>query len=66
MRDCLGEPLSPWTVKLGALLFVISDMLLFAGIGQWADNPLPALLIWPTYFAGQALIARGVVRSLRA
>ncbi len=56
----------PWTVKLGALLFVISDMLLFAGIGQWADNPLPALLIWPTYFAGQALIAWGVVRSLRA
>lgn len=55
----------PWTVKLGALLFVISDMLLFARIGQWADNPLPDLLIWPTYFAGQALIARGVVRSLR-
>jgi hypothetical protein len=24
------------------------------------------LLIWPTYFAGQALIAWGVVRSLRA
>ena len=54
-----------WTVKLGALLFVISDMLLFARIGQWAGNPLPGLLIWPTYFAGQALIAWGVVRSLR-
>jgi len=54
-----------WTVKLGALLFVISDMLLFAQIGQWAGNPLPGLLIWPTYFAGQALIAWGVVRSLR-
>ena len=54
-----------WTVKLGALLFVISDMLLFARIGQWAGNPLPDLLIWPTYFAGQALIAWGVVRSLR-
>ncbi|RYY22941.1 MAG: lysoplasmalogenase [Sphingomonadales bacterium] len=50
------------TVGLGALLFLISDLLIFASIGPLAASPLPGLLIWPTYFAGQALIAWGVVR----
>jgi uncharacterized membrane protein YhhN len=51
-------------VALGALLFVVSDLLIFAREGPLADSTLPALLIWPTYFAGQALIAWGVVRKL--
>ncbi|MDF7774510.1 lysoplasmalogenase family protein [Sphingomonas sp. AOB5] len=50
-------------VALGALLFVISDLLIFARLGPMADSSLPGLLIWPTYFAGQVLIARGVVRT---
>lgn len=52
-------------VGLGAALFVFSDLLIFARLGPLAGSPLPGLLIWPTYFAGQALIAWGVVRSLR-
>lgn len=52
------------TVAFGALLFVVSDLLIFASLGPMAKSPLPALLIWPTYFAGQALIAWGVVTAL--
>ncbi|ATY31448.1 lysoplasmalogenase family protein [Sphingomonas psychrotolerans] len=53
------------SVALGAALFVLSDLLIFGQIGPLAGSALPGLLIWPTYFAGQALIAWGVVRSLR-
>ncbi len=49
---------------LGAALFVVSDLLLFAEMRVLAHSPLPGLLIWPTYFAGQALIAWGVVTGL--
>jgi uncharacterized membrane protein YhhN len=49
---------------LGAILFVVSDLLIFARIGPLAASPLPGLLIWPTYFAGQALIAWSVVSEL--
>ena len=49
---------------LGAVLFVVSDLLIFALLGPLAASPLPGLLIWPTYFAGQALIAWGVVTVL--
>jgi len=52
------------SVGLGAALFVLSDLLIFGRLGPLAQSPLPGLLIWPTYFAGQALIAWGVVRSL--
>ena len=48
---------------VGAVLFVVSDLLIFARLGPLAASPLPGLLIWPTYFAGQALIAWGVVGS---
>ena len=51
-------------VALGALLFVVSDVLIFARTGPLSDSALPGLLIWPTYFAGQALIAWGVVTAL--
>lgn len=49
---------------IGAVLFVASDLLIFARMGPMAASPLPGLLIWPLYFAGQALIAYGVVRTL--
>lgn len=48
---------------LGAALFVVSDLLIFARSGPLAASPLPGLLVWPTYFAGQALIAWGVVTA---
>jgi uncharacterized membrane protein YhhN len=49
----------------GALLFAFSDLLIFARMGPMVDSALPGLLIWPTYFAGQALIAWAVARELR-
>jgi uncharacterized membrane protein YhhN len=52
------------SVGLGALLFVISDLLIFSRIGPLSASPIPNLLIWPTYFGGQALIAWGVVATL--
>jgi uncharacterized membrane protein YhhN len=54
------------TVAAGALLFVASDMLIFAHQTPNGGSVIPALLIWPLYFAGQALIAYGVVRTLEA
>ncbi|MBN8807366.1 MAG: lysoplasmalogenase [Sphingomonas sp.] len=53
-----------YRVGLGAVLFVGSDLLIFAKAGPLAASPLPHLLIWPLYVAGQALIAFGVVSTL--
>ena len=54
-----------YRVGLGAVLFVVSDLLIFARLGPLAGSAIPALLVWPTYFAGQALIAWGVVGTLK-
>ena len=49
---------------IGAVMFVASDLLIFAELGPLGVSPLPGLLIWPLYFGGQVLIASGVVRTL--
>lgn len=54
-----------WRVGLGALLFVVSDWLIFSRMGPIDLAPLPDLLIWPMYYIGQLLIATGVVQTLR-
>lgn len=54
-----------YRVGLGAVLFVVSDLLIFGRMGPLAGSAVPGLLIWPTYFAGQALIAWGVVGTQR-
>lgn len=66
-----GMAAAAWTsrfpryrVGIGAVLFVVSDLLIFARIGPLAGSAIPVLLIWPLYFAGQALIAWGVVRAI--
>ena len=46
---------------IGALLFVLSDLLIFAREGGSIAPQLGSLLVWPTYFAAQALIVRGVI-----
>ena len=56
---------SRYRVGLGAVMFVISDLLIFARMGVLAQSPLPDLLIWPLYFFGQFLICIGVVGELR-
>jgi uncharacterized membrane protein YhhN len=53
-----------YRVGLGAVLFVASDLLIFAKMGPLTDSPIPVFLIWPLYFAGQALIAWGAVTTL--
>ncbi|MEP6786340.1 MAG: lysoplasmalogenase family protein [Sphingomonadales bacterium] len=67
-----GMAASAWTsrfpryrVGIGAMMFLVSDLLIFARMGPLAGSALPSLLIWPLYFAGQVLIASGVVRTLR-
>ena len=53
-----------YRVGLGAVLFVASDLLIFSRLGPLAESPIPVILIWPLYFAGQALIAWGAVTTL--
>jgi len=54
-----------YRVGIGAVLFVISDFLIFSRIGPFDLGDLPHYLIWPLYFAGQFMIATGVVQTLR-
>lgn len=54
-----------YRVGIGAVLFVASDLLIFARMGAMQQSPLPDLLIWPLYYFGQFLIATGVVGELR-
>jgi hypothetical protein len=54
-----------WQVGAGAMLFVASDLLLFAQLGPLATSPVPQVLVWPVYYLGQFLIATGIVRALR-
>lgn len=64
---------SAWTssfpryrVGLGAVMFVISDLLIFSRMGPLAHSAVPDLTIWPLYYFGQFLICTGVVDELRA
>lgn len=53
-----------YRVGIGAVLFVVSDLLIFSRFGLLRDSLVPSLLIWPLYFAAQSLIAWGVVQAL--
>lgn len=49
---------------IGAMIFLASDLFIFAGEGGTLSKDVTLWLVWPLYFAGQALIAWGVVRTL--
>ena len=51
-------------VGLGALAFVVSDLLIFARSGPLAHDVLAAAAIWPLYYGGQLAICLGVTRTL--
>lgn len=51
---------------IGAMLFLASDLFIFAGEGGVLSNDVTMWLVWPLYFGGQALIAWGVVSTLSA
>jgi uncharacterized membrane protein YhhN len=55
-----------YRVGIGAVLFVVSDLLIFSEMGALDLAPLPHYLIWPLYYVGQFLIATGVVQILMA
>ncbi len=52
-------------VALGAAMFALSDLLIFARLGPLADSAVPHLLVWPLYYFGQFLITVGVIGALR-
>ena len=54
----------PRYVGLGAMFFVLSDLLIFARLGPLAGSAIADFLVWPLYFSGQALIAFGVRTAL--
>lgn len=54
-----------YRVGIGAVLFVISDLLIFAREGGHVPEAASWWLVWPLYYGGQLLIATGVVRTLR-
>jgi uncharacterized membrane protein YhhN len=49
---------------IGAMMFLASDLFLFAGVGGTLPREAASWFVWPLYFGGQALIARGVVGTL--
>lgn len=55
---------SRYHVGIGALLFVASDLLIFARMGGTLGEPAH-WLVWPLYYVGQFLICTGVVQTLR-
>lgn len=54
-----------YRVGLGAVLFVLSDLAIFAREAGRLDSDVTGWLIWPLYFAGQLMIATGVVQASR-
>lgn len=54
-----------YRVGTGAVLFVLSDWLIFARMGPLDLEPANTILIWPLYYAGQLMIATGIIQCLR-
>lgn len=51
-------------VGLGALMFVVSDLLIFARSGPLAGQAWVGFGVWSLYYFGQLMICVGVVRTL--
>lgn len=50
---------------VGAMMFLASDLLIFARMGPLAGAAWVGFAIWVLYFVGQALITLGVVQTLK-
>lgn len=55
-----------YQVGIGAILFVISDLMLFGSMGMLEHFSLASILVWPFYYIGQLMICTGVVRTIRS
>lgn len=53
-----------YQVGLGAIMFVISDLLIFARSGPLHGLPWVGVAVWGLYYLGQLMICRGVVTTL--
>lgn len=53
-----------YRVGMGAILFVISDLLIFARLGPLADSEFTSIAIWYLYYFGVLMIAVGVAQTL--
>lgn len=53
-----------YRVGMGAVLFVISDLLIFARLGPLADSDMTNLAVWYLYYFGVLLIAVGIAQTL--
>lgn len=62
----LGSRLPLATVGRGALMFVLSDLLIFARLGPLPDNLATGLAVWGLYYFGQMLICVGVAGATTA
>lgn len=51
-------------VGAGALMFAVSDLLIFARTGPLSGQPWVSPAVWVLYFGGQALICVGVTQRL--
>ena len=49
---------------IGAMMFLASDLLIFARMGPLEAQAWVSYAIWGLYFAGQVLIVRGVTQTL--
>jgi uncharacterized membrane protein YhhN len=66
MAACAWASRFPRTlVGLGAVMFVVSDLLIFGRAGPLASAAWVGLAIWGLYYFGQFLICVGVIRGLR-
>ena len=54
-----------YRVGLGAVMFVVSDLLIFAREAGSVPETIAGPAIWVLYYAGQFLIATGVVQTIR-
>jgi uncharacterized membrane protein YhhN len=51
-------------VGLGAIFFLVSDLLIFARLGPLPDDFTTGLAVWGLYFGGQLMICLGVTGAL--
>ena len=56
---------SRYRVGLGAVLFIISDLVIFAREAGHISLGLAEWLVWPIYYSAQFLIVTGVVQTIR-
>ncbi len=57
---------SRYRVGAGAMMFVASDLLIFARMGPLEEVSGVSFLIWALYFGGQVMIVLGVTQGLAA